>query len=251
MNYTISFTDTTKSPFVIKPYTANGPTNPGAPTPLYSTAVSANTSLTLLGKGTFDYGEPIQKNLVHMLENFANKTRPVFPVQGQLWYKNKNAGDPSWPGDPSTIGLYVYTGNTWQQLLIAGVAMGTYVDAGNNKIVNVGDAQNPQDVLNMRTGDDRYVNVAGDQMGGVLSMSSYRITNVGEAVEAFDALSLSSGDSRYLRLTGGQMLGSLDINNNYVTNLADAVNPQDALNLRTANKLFVSVGGNTVDGGTF
>lgn len=82
-DYTINKTN--NGSFIIKAYTTNGPINPNSTT-LHVQAASANTSLLLLGKGTFDYGEPLQTNLVNMLENFASDISPKFPIQGQLWY---------------------------------------------------------------------------------------------------------------------------------------------------------------------
>jgi hypothetical protein len=45
-----------------------------------------STDLTLIGKSASAYGEFLNENLVHLLENFANATRPSYPIQGQLWY---------------------------------------------------------------------------------------------------------------------------------------------------------------------
>lgn len=47
-----------------------------------------NTSspLTLIGKGNKDWGENINENFVKLLENFANNTPPLNPLNGQLWY---------------------------------------------------------------------------------------------------------------------------------------------------------------------
>jgi hypothetical protein len=44
------------------------------------------TDLTLIGKSASAYGEYINENLVHLLENFANTTQPKNPIRGQLWY---------------------------------------------------------------------------------------------------------------------------------------------------------------------
>lgn len=252
MDYQLTFTDSTKAPFIVKPYTANGPKAPGSATPLYAGAVSANSSLIFLGKGAFDYGEPIQQNFLHLLENFANKTRPAYPTQGQLWYKTADIGDPSYPGDPSKAGLYIYTGTSWNQVFVTAQASITNINAGSFRVINVGDAIDPTDAINQRTGDARYVNATGDTMSGNLNMSSSRITNVGSATEPYDAVSLSFGDSRYLQVLGGAMLGPLAMNNNKISGVMDAVNPQDALNLRTAKSLFILAGtGGAVDGGTY
>lgn len=44
------------------------------------------TDLTLIGKSASSYGEYINENLVRLLENFSNTTKPLNPIQGQLWY---------------------------------------------------------------------------------------------------------------------------------------------------------------------
>lgn len=45
-----------------------------------------STDLTLIGKSASAYGEYLNENLVHLLENFANTSQPANPLQGQLWY---------------------------------------------------------------------------------------------------------------------------------------------------------------------
>lgn len=44
------------------------------------------TSLQLFGRGLTEYGERLQNNLVHLLENFADSSPPSNPLVGQLWY---------------------------------------------------------------------------------------------------------------------------------------------------------------------
>ena len=45
-----------------------------------------STDLTLLGKNANSYGEFVNENFVHMLENFANTSSPNNPIVGQLWF---------------------------------------------------------------------------------------------------------------------------------------------------------------------
>lgn len=75
--------------------------------------------------------------------------------------------------DPVTDILYVWTGSAWASLLDSGhLTFNGQLDMTSNKIVNVADATNPQDALNLQTADARYVNVAGDTVTGALTLSS-------------------------------------------------------------------------------
>jgi len=51
---------------------------------------TSNTSVGLPGKNFSGYGQTLDTNFVHIIENFANDTPPANPLQGQLWY-NTNA----------------------------------------------------------------------------------------------------------------------------------------------------------------
>lgn len=45
-----------------------------------------STNLTLIGKSSNAYGEYLNENLVHLLENFANSLQPNKSITGQLWF---------------------------------------------------------------------------------------------------------------------------------------------------------------------
>lgn len=49
------------------------------------------TDLTLVGKNASTYGEFLNENFVHLLENFSSTTSPNNPIQGQLWYDTSEA----------------------------------------------------------------------------------------------------------------------------------------------------------------
>ena len=67
------------------------------------TQFDTQTALTLPGRNVPDYGEPVDTNFIHMLENFANITPPQVSVTltGQLWY------------DTSDGIMKVYNGTSW------------------------------------------------------------------------------------------------------------------------------------------
>lgn len=51
---------------------------------------TTSTSLALPGRNFAGYGQSVDTNFVHQLENFAATTPPPNPIRGQLWY-NTNA----------------------------------------------------------------------------------------------------------------------------------------------------------------
>jgi len=48
------------------------------------------TDLTLIGKNYKGFGEWINENFVHLLENFASTQQPANPLTGQLWYDKQD-----------------------------------------------------------------------------------------------------------------------------------------------------------------
>ena len=87
MPYTISYTDTV---------------NKGSIT-VEDNTLNSETSLNFPGRGTTAYGQAVNENFLHLLENFANTTAPSRPVEGQLWYDSTDGVDQ----------LKVYDGTNW------------------------------------------------------------------------------------------------------------------------------------------
>lgn len=51
---------------------------------------TTSTSLGLPGRNFAGYGQSLDTNFVHQLENFADSTPPPNPIRGQLWYNTNN-----------------------------------------------------------------------------------------------------------------------------------------------------------------
>ena len=64
--------------------------------------VNTSSSMTLVGKNYAGYGQFLDDNFIHLLENSANTTAPTAPLTGQLWWDSTN-----------TL-LKVYSGVTWK-----------------------------------------------------------------------------------------------------------------------------------------
>ena len=128
--------------------------------------INTDTSLGLVGRQVADYGETLNINFLHLLENFANSTPPRNPVEGQLWYDTREGVDQlklydgtgwvaagglkksttepsstnSVNGDlwvnTSTSQLYLYSGGSWiligpQNTSNTGIIAATIVDTQN------------------------------------------------------------------------------------------------------------------------
>lgn len=85
MAYTVNYSDTTKTPITVTDGTLND-----------------DTSLNLVGRNFYGYGDEIASSQLHLLENFASPTAPRNPTQGQFWYDTSASGD-----------MKHYDGNNW------------------------------------------------------------------------------------------------------------------------------------------
>jgi hypothetical protein len=52
--------------------------------------INTSSSMTLVGKNYAGYGQFLDDNFIHLLENGANTTAPASPLTGQLWWDKTN-----------------------------------------------------------------------------------------------------------------------------------------------------------------
>jgi hypothetical protein len=69
--------------------------------------INTSSSMTLIGKNYAGYGQFLDDNFIHLLENGANSTPPGAPLTGQLWW------------DSSTSLLKVYNGSIFKTISAA------------------------------------------------------------------------------------------------------------------------------------
>jgi hypothetical protein len=77
--------------------------------------INTSSSMVLVGKNYAGYGEFLDENFIHLLENGANTTAPGAPLTGQLWW------------DKGAQFLKVYNGSVFKRL--GGAASGTTAPA--------------------------------------------------------------------------------------------------------------------------
>lgn len=66
--------------------------------------INTSSSMTLVGKNYAGYGEFLDENFIHLLENSSNTTAPGAPLTGQIWW-DSGAGI-----------LNVYNGTAWKRI---------------------------------------------------------------------------------------------------------------------------------------
>lgn len=86
-NYRIEFSNKSKTPFEVGYRTFN-----------------SQTSLTLPGRNSVNYGKDLNTCFFHLLESFSNDIPPVNPVEGQTWYDYENKT------------LRVYNTDRWERI---------------------------------------------------------------------------------------------------------------------------------------
>jgi hypothetical protein len=69
--------------------------------------INTSSNMVLVGKNYAGYGEFLDENFIHLLENAANTTAPTAPLTGQLWW------------DKSTGLMKVYNGATFKVISAA------------------------------------------------------------------------------------------------------------------------------------
>jgi hypothetical protein len=103
MSYTINFTDKRKTPIIID-----------------DTDIDTSTDIALFGRNRLTYGEQLQENLLHILENFSCPEDPLFPGNPDLSKASNNAFQhitigQGWYNSTNST-LYYYDGTYWMPL---------------------------------------------------------------------------------------------------------------------------------------
>jgi hypothetical protein len=118
----------------------NASSNPNGKNPITVSdgTINTSTSLSLVGKNYYGYGEAIAENFLHLLENFSNtddSTRPANPVQGQLYFRQDSKSFEQFDGTQWTglnigglMGITIKeSGSTTYHPAVAAQISGTYV----------------------------------------------------------------------------------------------------------------------------
>ena len=82
--------------------------------------INTSSSMTLVGKNWAGYGQFLDTNFIHLLENSSNTTPPGAPLTGQLWWDSGNGL------------LKVYNGSTFKT--VSAATSSTTAPSGSNSV---------------------------------------------------------------------------------------------------------------------
>lgn len=108
-----------------------------------NTLNTTSTPLSLPGRNYASYGQVVDTNFVHQLENFANVTPPDYAIKGQLWYNTAAETLYVCPTDGETDPNNWYpilTLNNISNLVVDNLTANANVTANNASITNDLDA---------------------------------------------------------------------------------------------------------------
>ena len=96
---------------------------------------TSSTSLGLPGRNYAGYGQSLDTNFVHQIENFADSSPPANPLRGQLWFNTNTSTLLVCPADNTT------NANAWLTLAQSGgsgnTTFGSVVVTGNLQANNI------------------------------------------------------------------------------------------------------------------
>jgi hypothetical protein len=99
---------------------------------------TTSTSLGLPGRNYAGYGQALDTNFVHVLENFADNTPPANPLRGQLWYNTNDNTLRVCPEDGQTIAsewLILASTSSSGTTTFGGVTVNGDLAVGNNATI--------------------------------------------------------------------------------------------------------------------
>jgi hypothetical protein len=191
------------------------------------------TDLTLIGKSASAYGEYLNENLVRLLENFANTSRPLNPLEGQLWYDTLERRIKVYDGS----GFKLTSGTIVSDVIPSSIAQGDiWIDSKRHQLYfNDGVATilaGPYDPT--ITGFN--IVVVLDEYGIGYTILVLTIAGTIFGIFSNDEFTLDP-NSDIFGFSGVVKQGMNLVNLSAITNIADITNMQDATTLHNAVNL--------------
>jgi len=213
---------------------------------------TTSTSLGLPGRNYAGYGQSLDTNFVHAMENFADSTPPAHPLRGQLWYNTNTSTLCVCPADNTT------TASSWITLAQSGgsgtTTFGSVTVTGNLQANNIQAVNNSNaDSITTRlltVTANASIATANVTTGNIITLNTANITTGAQATTGsmIGTWTLTGGGGSTTNafiVTGGVInaVNGIKTNNYYYAN-GDPFNPTGTYN--NANVFDYMTGSNSV-----
>ena len=213
---------------------------------------TTSTSLGLPGRNYAGYGQSLDTNFVHAMENFADSTPPANPLRGQLWYNTNSSTLCVCPADGTV------TASSWITLAQSGgsgtTTFGSVTVTGNLQANNIQAVNNSNaDTITTRlltVTANASIATANVTTGNIITLNTTNITTganatPGNIVGTWTLSGGSGGTSNAFIVIGGVInaVNGIKTDNYYYANGAN-FNPSGSYN--NANVFDYLTGSNSV-----
>jgi hypothetical protein len=167
---------------------------------------TTSTSLGLPGRNFAGYGQALDTNFVHQLENFADSSPPPNPIRGQLWYNTNTSTLYVCPADGET--------NAANWLALASTSSGGTTTFGSVTVQGTLQANLVTAINSVTAADGIFTNLA---VSGTSTMTNANINSAG--VGSLTTTIITTGSaSTPGTLTGAWTVSGMQLGNAMVVN---------------------------------
>ena len=166
--------------------------------------VDTTTTMKLIGRQYQNYGEPINENMIKLLENSANPNAPGNPLEGELWYDTTNGYlKINRGGDSSLSWLPIATTENGESniTIVGDDSTGTAINLGEDFQIAGGTG-----ITTAASGTVLTVTASEDQIVNSLESSDSSEIIVKDAMSVQGTLSATSITGTSMTISGGTVI---------------------------------------------
>ena len=166
--------------------------------------VDTTTTMKLIGRQFQNYGEPINENMIKLLENSANPNSPGNPLEGELWYDTTNSNlKVNRGGDSSLSWLALATTENGESniTIVGDDSTGTAINLGEDFQIAGGTG-----ITTAVSGTVLTVTASEDQIVNSLESSDSSEIIVKDAMSVQGTLSATSITGTSMTISGGTVI---------------------------------------------
>ena len=183
---------------------------------------TTSTSIGLPGRNYAGYGQQLDTNFVHTLENFAASTPPPNPIRGQLWFNTNNSTLYVCPADGTT------SASNWLSLTSTSsggtTTFGAVTVTGNMSAGNLSATDN----ANANTFNSNFITISANATIANAAIANANVTTL------LTVANLTSGG----QTTAGNLTGGWTVNGSVTGNALVIINGNLAISNSAGANLY-------------